>query len=47
MPAFPSLDTVHDINSPFYLNFLADLFRSLLRCDKPIQTAAHLLREDY
>lgn len=47
MPAFPRLDLAHDINSSFYFNFLADLFRSLLRGDKSIQTAAHLFREDY
>ena len=47
MPVFPRLDMAHDIDSGFYLNFLADLFRSLLRCDKSIQTATHLFREDY
>lgn len=47
MPVFPRLDMAYDTNSGFYLNFLADLFRSLLRGDKSIQTAAYLFREDY
>lgn len=37
----------HDIKPGFCLNFLADLFRSLLRGGKSLQTAAHLFREDY
>lgn len=36
-----------DIKCKFYLNSLADLLGSLLRCDQPLQAAAHLLREDH
>lgn len=46
-PMFPSLDMVCEVKSSFYFNSLADLLGSLLRCDQPLQAAAHLLREDH